>query len=105
MVRFVVVSFLPSTHFSYAEASMFGKVFDRKFRTVSAQGMTEYIIIVSLVAIACITAVTVFGQKIARLFQAATQSLDAGTPITSAASQVSKVNTKFTLAKIGDAGS
>ncbi len=77
---------------------MFGKVFDRNFRTVAAQGMTEYIIIVSPVAIACITAVTVFGQKIARLFKAATGSLDGGRPETSKASEKSKINTQFTLA-------
>ncbi len=83
----------------------FGKVFDRNFRATSAQGMTEYIIIVSLVAIACITAVTVFGQKIARLFKAATTSLDEGAPKNSEASQVDKVNTEFTLKNMEDSGS
>lgn len=83
----------------------FGKAFSRNARTVAAQGMTEYIIIVSLVAIACITAVTVFGQKIARLFKAATTSLDSGNPTTSEASEVSKVNTTFDLSKMENAGS
>jgi hypothetical protein len=59
---------------------------------------------VSLVAIACITAVTVFGQKIARLFKAATQSLDEGTPKNSAASEQSRINTQFTLKTMQDAG-
>ena len=80
----------------------FANLFDRKFRRVQAQGMTEYIIIVSLVAIACITAVTVFGQKISRLFVASIKSLDDGKPQTSQQSEVGKVNTGTTLANMGD---
>lgn len=83
----------------------FGKAFDRKFRNTQGQGMTEYIIIVSLVAIACITAVTVLGQKVARLFKAATISLDHGAPVTSETSSVAKVNTAFTLGNMGDVAS
>lgn len=39
------------------------------------QGMTEYIIIVCLVAIACLMAVGVFGDRLIQLFNAATNSL------------------------------
>ena len=42
------------------------------------QGMTEYIIIVSLVAVALITIITLFGNKIKFLFTAATDSIDKG---------------------------
>ncbi len=82
----------------------FARIHDRNFRKVQAQGMTEYIIVVSLVAIACITAVTVFGQKISRLFVAATESIDKGAPVNSQASQVDRVNTNATLANMEDLG-
>ena len=39
------------------------------------QGMTEYIIIVALVAIASIAVVTIFGDQIRELFSASTQNL------------------------------
>ena len=41
----------------------------------SGQGMTEYIIIVALVAIASIAVVTIFGNQIRELFSASTQNL------------------------------
>lgn len=52
----------------------------RKFaaRQRRAQGMTEYIIIVALVAIALITIITLFGNKIKFLFTGSVKSLDDG---------------------------
>jgi Flp pilus assembly pilin Flp len=44
-------------------------------RRQSGQGMTEYVIIVALIAIAAIGVVTVFGDNIRALFGAATDSL------------------------------
>ena len=41
----------------------------------SGQGMTEYIIIVALVAIASIAVVTIFGNQIRSVFSASTQQL------------------------------
>ena len=41
----------------------------------SGQGMTEYIIIVALVAIASIAVVTIFGNQIRSLFSASTLQL------------------------------
>jgi Flp pilus assembly pilin Flp len=41
----------------------------------SGQGMTEYIIIVALVAIASIAVVTIFGDQIRELFSASSQNL------------------------------
>jgi len=81
----------------------FGKVFDRKFRATHGQAMTEYIIIVSLVAIACITAVTVFGQKIAGLFKSAVDSLKSGTPQTNSAGST-QINTNFGLGSMTGSG-
>lgn len=42
------------------------------------QGMTEYIIIVALVAVALITIVSLFGNKIKFLFTGSVKSLDEG---------------------------
>ncbi len=44
-------------------------------RKCSGQGMTEYIIIVALVAIASIAVVTIFGNQIRELFSASTKQL------------------------------
>ncbi len=54
-----------------------------QLRSRHGQGMSEYIIIVMMVAIGSLFVVTLFGRKISKLFSAATQSLDAGRPIQS----------------------
>ena len=45
------------------------------FRSESGQGMSEYLIIVALIAVAAIGVVTVFGKDIRELFSASTDSL------------------------------
>jgi Flp pilus assembly pilin Flp len=45
------------------------------FRSESGQGMSEYLIIVALIAVAAIGVVTVFGKDIRELFGASTSSL------------------------------
>ena len=60
----------------------------KTFRQLSkddGQGMTEYIIIVALIAIAAIGVVTVFGQDIRHLFGASTAALSGDTSVTSKA--------------------
>ena len=47
----------------------------KNIRTQRGQGMTEYIIIVALIAIAAIGVVTVFGNNIRALFGAADSAL------------------------------
>jgi Flp pilus assembly pilin Flp len=42
----------------------------------SGQGMTEYLIIVALIAIAAVGVVTVFGNDVRQLFSAATGTLN-----------------------------
>lgn len=42
------------------------------------QGMTEYIIIVCLIAVACLLVVGVFGTNIRELFRSANESLTSG---------------------------
>lgn len=46
-----------------------------RMRRRRGQGMTEYIIIVALVAIASISVVTIFGDQVRELFSAVTQAL------------------------------
>jgi Flp pilus assembly pilin Flp len=50
-------------------------------RSERGQGMTEYIIIVALIAIAAIGVVTVFGQDIRELFGASTRALAGDTDV------------------------
>jgi Flp pilus assembly pilin Flp len=45
------------------------------FRNQSGQGMTEYVIMVSLIAVAAIGVVTVFGDNIRALFGASVDAL------------------------------
>jgi Flp pilus assembly pilin Flp len=62
------------------------------FRSESGQGMSEYLIIVALIAVAAIGVVTIFGKDIRELFAASTGSL-AGEPGASNAKKA-KVNDK-----------
>jgi Flp pilus assembly pilin Flp len=66
------------------------------------QGMTEYIIIVALIAIAAIGVVTVFGQDIRHLFGASTAALSGDTSVQSKAKTgQKKADTKKTLKDFG----
>ena len=47
----------------------------KMLRKTRGQGMTEYIIIVALIAIAAIGVITLFGDNIRRLFGASAQAL------------------------------
>jgi pilus assembly protein Flp/PilA len=49
--------------------------FWKRFRCERGQGMSEYLIIVALVAVAAIGVVTVFGRDIRELFSGTTDSL------------------------------
>jgi pilus assembly protein Flp/PilA len=62
------------------------------FRSESGQGMSEYLIIVALIAVAAIGVVSVFGKDIRALFSASTGSL-AGESATNVAVKA-KVNSK-----------
>lgn len=74
----------------------------RRLAKDDGQGMTEYIIIVALIAIAAIGVVTVFGQDIRHLFGASTAALAGETNVQSKArSGQSKANRKKTLKDFG----
>jgi pilus assembly protein Flp/PilA len=51
------------------------KTMRRRMRQESGQGMTEYIIIVALIAISCICVVTVFGDNIRKMFGSSVDAL------------------------------
>ena len=48
----------------------------KMMKSESGQGMTEYIIIVALIAIACIGVVTIFGDNIRKIFGASIDALN-----------------------------
>lgn len=74
----------------------------RRLNREDGQGMTEYIIIVALIAIAAIGVVTVFGQDIRHLFGASTGALSGDTSVTSKAKTgQKKADTKKTLKTFG----
>lgn len=58
------------------------KLLKRIRRDQRGQGMTEYIIIVALIAIAAIGVVTIFGDNIRDLFAASTNALAGETKVT-----------------------
>ena len=70
-----------------------------KLKSQSGQGMTEYLIIVALIAIAAIGVVTVFGQDIRQLFAGTTDSL-AGNVSTNTAVKA-RVNKNKSLKNFG----
>lgn len=60
---------------------MLKKLLKRLRRDEKGQGMTEYIIIVALIAIAAIGVVTIFGDNIRDLFSGATNALAGETKV------------------------
>ncbi len=60
---------------------MFARLFKRIRKDQKGQGMTEYIIIVALIAIAAIGVVTIFGDNIRDLFAGATNALAGETKV------------------------
>ena len=54
----------------------------KKLMSRRGQGMTEYIIIVALIAIAAIGVITLFGDNIRRLFGSSADALGGSTSIT-----------------------
>ncbi len=57
---------------------MMRRFLKKLFNSQSGQGMSEYLIIVALIAVAAIGVVTVFGQDIRQLFSGTTESLAGG---------------------------
>ena len=51
------------------------KTMRKLIKSQSGQGMTEYIIIVSLIAISCIAGIVLFGDHLRRIFGTSTDAL------------------------------
>lgn len=63
-------------------------------RSEEGQGMTEYIIIVALIAIAAIAVVTVFGNNLRNLFSASANALAGSETATNAGNSQTQVQRK-----------
>jgi pilus assembly protein Flp/PilA len=81
----------PATEAARGETPM-RRLVRKLFRSQSGQGMTEYLIIVALIAVAAVGVVTVFGNDIRQLFSAATGTLSGQS--TTANTQKAAVSTK-----------
>lgn len=68
---------------------------ERLLKNSKGQGMTEYIIIVALIAIAAIGVVTLFGQNIRALFAGASNSLAGDTNVTAKTKKAKSKHTKM----------
>jgi len=75
--------------------------FLRKMKSQSGQGMSEYLIIVALIAIAAIGVVTVFGTDIRDLFSASTGALSGQAVQNTGATKANTSNNK-TLKNFGN---
>jgi Flp pilus assembly pilin Flp len=75
---------------------------NKMLRRERAQGMTEYIIIVALIAIAAIGVVTLFGQNIRAMFAASTDALTGKESVKVDTKESSKDQVKKTLRDFSD---
>jgi Flp pilus assembly pilin Flp len=78
--------------------------FLRNRKGQSGQGMSEYLIIVALIAVAAIGVVTVFGRDIREIFSAATGSLSGGSVTTNATQATLKNKTLKNFSQKGAGG-
>ncbi|MDA3863254.1 MAG: hypothetical protein PF689_05225 [Deltaproteobacteria bacterium] len=69
------------------------KLMNRLRRDTKGQGMTEYIIIVALIAIAAIGVVTLFGDNIRKLFGSSANALAGNTDVTTDAKEADSKHT------------
>ena len=67
----------------------------------SGQGMTEYIIIVALIAIAAIGVITFYGENIRDLFGSSSSALSGNTGVVR---KINPVNTTLTTKNLSDTG-
>ena len=77
-------------------------------RSEEGQGMTEYIIIVALIAIAAIAVITVFGNNLRNLFATSANALAGDTQASNSAKSGNKVSRRslnnFAAKNSGNAG-
>ena len=73
----------------------------QQLRKARGQGMTEYIIIVALIAIAAIGVVTLFGDNIRKLFGASADALAGNSTVESEATERQRQLEKKTIKTFG----
>lgn len=71
-------------------------------KSKKGQGMTEYIIIVCLIAVACLVVVGIFGGNIRNLFSAANDSLSGGAAETATLQEGQEQTTSMRINNFGD---
>jgi pilus assembly protein Flp/PilA len=78
------------------------KTVSSKRRSNRGQGMTEYIIIVALIAIASIGIITLYGDNIRRLFAMAADGLAGNDSVAQANSATAVASAALTKKKVAD---
>ncbi|WP_224245606.1 Flp family type IVb pilin [Hyalangium gracile] len=73
----------------------------KQVRKSRGQGMTEYIIIVSLIAIASIGVITLFGDNIRKLFGASAAALAGNANVTNEGAESNETLNKKTMKTFG----
>jgi pilus assembly protein Flp/PilA len=79
------------------------KFWNKLRKTRRGQGMTEYIIIVALIAIAAIAVITLFGNNLRGLFGASANALAGSVNVTSNGSNANQSVQKKNLSNFGTA--
>lgn len=74
----------------------------KKIRKARGQGMTEYIIIVALIAIAAIGVITLFGDNLRRLFGASAEALAGNDNVTNSGSTAAQSTVRKNLSNFGE---
>ncbi|QRK04933.1 hypothetical protein JQX13_32595 [Archangium violaceum] len=74
----------------------------KKLNKRRGQGMTEYIIIVALIAIAAIGVITLFGNNIRKLFGASAAALAGNENVTNGGESATRQLQKKSLANFGE---
>ncbi|WP_224369333.1 hypothetical protein [Hyalangium versicolor] len=74
----------------------------KQLRKARGQGMTEYIIIVALIAIASIGVITVFGDNIRKLFGASASALAGNSQVTNDGVEADKKLQQKTMKTFGE---
>jgi Flp pilus assembly pilin Flp len=78
------------------------KSMKKQLRKARGQGMTEYIIIVALIAIAAIGVITLFGDNLRRLFGASAEALAGSDAVVNTGQTAANSTVRKNLSNFGD---
>jgi pilus assembly protein Flp/PilA len=96
------VEFLSVQHHPVAQEHTMQKQARKNLRKNRGQGMTEYIIIVALIAIAAIGVITLFGDNIRKLFGSSANALAGSTSEQNRGNQTTDALEKKTIQSFGE---